>query len=182
MEGRAVDFYSEMIIPFSGLKPGQYQFDFDVEGSFFENFEYSEIIQAAVKVSCLLDRKPRMLVFDFNIDGTVTLPCDRCLEECVVPVSGKERYIVKFGPERLEESEEVLVISEQEHEIDLRQVIFEYIHLALPLKRVHGEDEFGRSLCNPEMIRFITDPGDEAKTDPRWDALKDLKGFETTEE
>lgn len=177
-----MDFYSEMIIPFSGLKPGQYHFDFDVDGSFFENFDYSEIIQASVKVACLLERQPRMLIFNFSIEGTVTLPCDRCLEECIVPVSGRERFIVKFGPERHEESEEVLVIPEQEHEVDLRQVIFEYIHLALPLKRIHGEDEAGGSLCNPEMIRFITDSGEPPKTDPRWDALKGLKDFETTKD
>ena len=182
MEGSAVEFYSEMIIPFSGLKPGKYQFDFDVEGSFFENFEYSEIMQASVKVACSLDRQPRMLIFDFAIDGKVTLPCDRCLEECEVAVSGKERYIVKFGAQRFEESEEILVITEQEHEVDLRQVIFEYIHLALPLKRIHGEDDMGQSFCNPEMIKFITDAPEFIREDPRWETLKKLKDSETKKE
>jgi uncharacterized metal-binding protein YceD (DUF177 family) len=173
-----MEFFQEMIIPFSGLKPGIHSFSFKVDGSFFRNFEYSEIMQADLIVDLVMERQPRLLVFEFDIRGTVTVPCDRCLEEYIQDISGRERLIVKFGEQHHEETEEILVITEQEHQVDLRQVIFEYIHLALPIRRVHGEDEQGNSLCDPGVTGFISNKPDicgEDKTDARWDALKRLK-------
>jgi len=162
-----------MIIPFIGLKAGIHPYHFDIDGSFFENFEQSEIGQGKVSIDCTLDRQARMLVFDFDIQGVVRVPCDRCLGEYDQPVEGHPRLIVKYGEEHLEETDEILVITEQEYEIDLRQYIYEYIHLMLPFRKVHGTDESGRSLCDPEIEKYMAPEQEgELKTDPRWDGLK----------
>ena len=167
--------YRDMIIPFVGLKPGIHQYRFDIDGSFFENFEGSEIGQGKVNIDCQLDRQARMLVFDFDIKGVVSVPCDRCLEDYDQPVEGHQRLIVKYGEEHQEETDEILVITEQEYEIDLRQFVYEYIYLMLPFRKVHGTDDKGRSLCNPEVEKYIApDENEDLKTDPRWDDLKKL--------
>ena len=147
-----MEHFRNMIIPFRGLKTGIHDYAFEIDDSFFEAFEYSEISRGSVKVDCTLDRQARMLVFDFNIRGAVRVQCDRCLEEYDQAVSGNQRLIVKIGEEKAEEAEDVIIISEKDHEVDLRQVIFEYIHLLVPYRRVHGLDENGKSLCNEEMI------------------------------
>lgn len=175
MEGIAVEHFRNMIIPFRGLKTGIHEYAFEIDESFFEAFEYSEITRGLVKVDCKLDRQARMMVFDFSIRGTVRVQCDRCLEEYDQEVSGIQRLIVKVGEERVEEAEDVITIPEKDHEVDLRQVIFEYIQLLVPYRRVHGVDENGRSLCNEEMIRLLEKNRTEGITDPRWEQLRKLK-------
>jgi uncharacterized metal-binding protein YceD (DUF177 family) len=169
-----VNYLDQFVIPFSGLKAGSYQYDFNIDDEFFEQFDGSEIRQAAVNVNCELERQQRMLVFHLNISGTVKVPCDRCLEEFDQPIAGRERLIVKFGEERGEETEDIFIITENEHSFNLAPFIFEYINLMLPYRRVHGEDSEGNSLCDPQVTRFIREDETE-KTDPRWDALKQLK-------
>lgn len=169
-----MNYLRHFIIPFSGLKAGNHNFAFKIDDKFFEHFEYSEIREGKVHVDCLLDKQVRMMVLFFDIAGTVRVPCDRCAEEFDQLIEGKQKLIVKFGADHTEESEEVLVITEKEHELDISQFLYEYVHLLLPIKKVHGTDEHGNSLCNPEVIRFIKETEDHP-VDPRWEVLKKLK-------
>jgi uncharacterized protein len=170
----AVNYLRHFIIPFSGLKAGNYPLTFEIEDKFFEQFEYSEIKQGNIHVDCLLDKQVRMMVLSFTITGTVRVTCDRCAGEFDWPVEGSQQLIVKFGQEHTEESEDILVISEKEHELDISQYLYEYVHLLVPIKKVHGTDENGNSLCDPDVIRYIKEEEDHS-ADPRWEILKKLK-------
>jgi uncharacterized metal-binding protein YceD (DUF177 family) len=121
-----------------------------------------------------MEKQQRMLVFHFVISGTVRVPCDRCSAEFDLPLEGEERLIVKFGEEHGEETEDIFIITENEHSIDLAPFLFDYINLLVPYRRVHGEDENGNSLCDPEVTKYISDI-DDGRTDPRWSELKDFK-------
>lgn len=160
----------DFIIPFVGLKEGEHEFAFDLDGKFFESFEYSEIKTGRVHVDMRLEKQNRMMIFNFIIKGFVKLPCDRCLDEMDFPIDGAERLIVKFGEEWKEETDEILIIPERESSIDVSGFIYEYIMLLLPYQRVH-EDE---SLCNRDVAdKLASHKANE--TDPRWEALKELK-------
>lgn len=176
--GKAVDVRKEFLIPFSGLKEGFHEYDFKITDEFFESFEYAEVEKGNLDVHVVLERQPRMLIFDFTIHGTVTIPCDRCLEDYMQELHGEERLIVKLGSEYDEESDEIIVIPDSEHRIDISHLVYEYLVLLLPYKRIHGEDKEGKSLCNPEILKLIDDHTVEDSTDPRWEALKKLKGKE----
>jgi uncharacterized protein len=169
-----VNYLRHFIIPFSGLKVGNHTFNFEIDDKFFEHFDYSEIRKGRLHVDCLLDKQVRMMVLYFDINGIVRIPCDRCAEEFDQPIYGSQKLIVKFGTDHKEESEDILVITEKEHELDISQFLYEYIHLMLPFKNVHGTDENGNSLCNPEVIRYIIEK-EEHPVDPRWEALQKLK-------
>jgi uncharacterized protein len=162
------------IIPFSGLKAGNHPFTFEIEDAFFEHFEYSEVRKGKLHVDCMLDKQSRMMVLYFDISGEVIVPCDRCGEDFNLPVEGSEKLIVKFGTDHQEESEDILVITEKEHELDVSQFLYEYVHLLLPMQKIHGNDENGNSLCNPEVTRYIKENEDHP-ADPRWEVLKKLK-------
>ncbi|HSG67804.1 MAG TPA: DUF177 domain-containing protein, partial [Bacteroidales bacterium] len=142
----------DFMIPFVGLKEGNHDYAFDIDGKFFESFEYSEITQGKAHIDVALERKERMLIFTFDFRGFVTVPCDRCAEDMEYPVKGHERLIVKFGHEFNEESEEIFVIPDTESHIDISTFIYEYIMLSLPIKRVHPE---GEEACNPEVIEKL---------------------------
>lgn len=167
-------YLKQFVIPFTGLKAGNYTFAFEIDDRFFEHFEYSEIQHGRIHVEVVMERQPRMMIFNFLITGQVTIPCDRCGEIYSQSVDGEEKLIVKFGEDHHEETEDILIIREDEHEFDLSQFIYEYIHLLLPLKKVHGTDEQGESLCNPEITGRIIRT-EEHPVDPRWEKLKDLK-------
>ena len=107
-----MNYLDQFVIPFSGLKTGNYQYDFNIDKKFFEHFDQSEIKQASVKVKIGMERQVRMMVFNFDISGTVSVPCDRCLEEFDQPVEGKEMLIVKFGESHGEETEDIFIITE----------------------------------------------------------------------
>jgi len=116
-----------------------------------------------------------MMVLSFDISGELETACDRCLGKLVLQADINQTYIIKFGYERVEESEDVLVIPENEYQIDVSGLIFDYISLFIPFKKVHGEDEKGTSLCTGEVIAKLNEIVDHEDIDPRWEALKNIK-------
>jgi uncharacterized metal-binding protein YceD (DUF177 family) len=75
----------------------------------------------------------------------------------------------------MEESEDVVVIPETEYQFDLSSYIYEFIHLALPVRLLHPDDEDGNSTCDPDMLRLLETLAPTGDTfDPRWEALKKL--------
>ncbi|MBZ0242329.1 MAG: DUF177 domain-containing protein, partial [Bacteroidales bacterium] len=75
----------------------------------------------------------------------------------------------------LEESEEVIVIPADQHQYDSSHLLYEYIMLLLPLRKVHPDDENGNNLCNPEVIEKLNWHQATTVIDSRWEVLKKLK-------
>lgn len=142
-----MDVAKRYTIPYKGLKNGHHEFDFEVDGSLFEAFENQEIKRAACRVHIDLERAERMLTLLTTIEGAVTVPCDRCLEDCDVPVHFEGELLVRLSNETDEYDGEVMWLSPSESELPLAQYIYESIVLALPYQRVHPDGG-----CNPEML------------------------------
>ena len=162
-------------IAFSGLKPGTYAFDFKVGKEFFELVDDAEIRDGAVSVSVAMAREERMMDLHFSIAGTVKVACDRCNELMEIAVNGTERLIVKLGDHYEEVSEDIQIIPETAHQFDLSSFIYEYVHLRLPIRRVHPDDAEGNSQCDPDMLHKLNELNRREKTDPRWDALNQFR-------
>ncbi|MCF8267802.1 MAG: DUF177 domain-containing protein [Ignavibacteriales bacterium] len=163
------------IIPFKGLSLGVHEYQWDITKKFFELLENQDIKDCNLQVNLSLEKQERMLNLMFEISGELEVECDRCLGKLVLPVQINEPYFIKFGEERIEESEEVLVIPESDYQIDISELIFDYISLSLPIKKVHGEDKKGNSLCDPEILNKLNRYSEKSEIDPRWEALKKLK-------
>lgn len=170
-----MNYLEQYIIPFSGLRLGVHPFEFKVDDRFFDQFEYSEIKSGSVDVHVVMDREDRMLVLDFHIRGKISLPCDRCLEPISLEVEGKEKLVVKLGDHYEEESEVVEIIPETDKILNISSYIYEYLHLLLPAKRVHPNDENGLSTCEPEVLKKLKELDEQHVPDPRWEALNKLK-------
>ncbi|MCF6342205.1 MAG: DUF177 domain-containing protein [Bacteroidales bacterium] len=161
-------------IPFKGLSLGNHSFDFEVGQAFFESFAYFEGISGSLKAHVDLLKESRLMNLDFQIEGNINLPCDRCLERFDQPVTGRFRLIVRFGDTFVEESDEVIVLPFSESNIALDQYLFEYISILLPLQNIHPDDENGESGCNITMTGQLNQYAKQ-KEDPRWEVLKKLK-------
>lgn len=161
----------EFIVPFFGLKQGKHEFDFDINRAFFENFDNALIEDGDLQVHLELEKTSNMLLLNFTAGGVVYTECDRCGDALALPVNGKERLIVKFGSESYDDiTDEILTLGYDEHEIDLTQPIYEVLVGLLPTRRLHESE----TECNQEVIEKLEQAKQqqEAKTDPRWAALK----------
>ncbi len=170
-----MDYLEQYIIPFGGLKPGEHPFNFEIDSTFFDRFEYSQIKNGHLFVDLVLDKQENMLVFSFTLHGEVVVPCDRCNESLTLNIEGVEELIVKFGTDYHEENELIQIIPEGTRRFDIGPFIYEYIHLLLPAKKVHPDDDQGNATCNPEILKRMESPEESGETDPRWEVLKKLK-------
>ena len=170
----------EYLIPFVGLKIGKHQFDYQIDNTFFKNFDYDEFNAVSVKVDIVLEKKSTMLELDFKHKGTVNVPCDVSGEEFDLPIKGKLKLLVKFGDAFNDENEELLILPHGEYQVDVSQYIYELIILSVPLRRVHPGVKDGSLSDVIEKLESLS-PKENKKEeqqnndiDPRWENLKKL--------
>ena len=105
------------VIQFAGLKEGRHEFKFDVDDSFFEQFESSEIKKGKLAVRVILDKNRQVLEMGFFIQGTVQSICDRCLDELDLPLQYQGKLFFKFGEESYELTDEIIILSSSEYRL-----------------------------------------------------------------
>lgn len=164
----------DYIIQFVGFELGEHHLRFEVDDAFFGSFEFSQIQHGNIQVDVSFEKQERMMVFTIRLSGKVLVACDRCSDEFYLPIADKQQLIVKYGSGYLEENEDVVVVPESEHKFDLAPYIYEFVHLALPVKIVHPYDENGNSTCDPDMLERLNKFAPAAKVDPRWESLRNL--------
>lgn len=181
-------------VDLKNLSPGVHEFEYFLENKFFIDIDGTEVQKGKVKVLLTVKRASIMFEMNFQITGIVSAPCDRCLDDLDLPVETKNRLVVKFGKEYAEESDEIVVIPEEEGAINLAWFLYEFIALSVPMKRVHPPGKCNKAMSsklkkhvarNPEEEDDYS-PADEAEDiivddapgdiDPRWDALKGFTG------
>lgn len=143
---------NKYLIPVNGLAPGKTEYAWSVGKEFFEEFDNTEVLDADLLVKVVVEKSGRHIVFDCNISGVITVSCDRCLADLGIPVDTQAGFSVRYeGQDSGAEAErEVISLSENDAELDLRQIIYDYACLALPMQRVHPEGE-----CDPEVTKYI---------------------------
>ena len=168
----------EFNIPFSGLKLGKHHFEYQIDKSFFDSFDYDEFNAASVHVDVILDKMSTVMELEMLAKGTVNVACDISNEPYDQPVEGSLKLVIKFGDAYSDEDDEILVLPHGEHQFNIAQYVYEMIVLSVPSKRVHPGVLDGS--LQSEMLRKLQElqpkeTGNKTeKTDPRWDALRNL--------
>ncbi|WP_461789495.1 YceD family protein [Pedobacter sp.] len=169
-------------IPFTGLKLGKHSFDFEIDKSFFDEFEHSLVKDGTLKAEVELDKQETMLILTFHVSGTIKLNCDKCLSDFDQPIELNERQIVKFAEEAEGEEEdlEIIILPRKETAIDVSELIYEFITVAVPF--INKCEQAGQN-CDEQMLATLdklaagntNEAQEEQSSDPRWEALKKLK-------
>ena len=164
-------------IPLNGLKEGSHLYDFKIDDNFFAEFEESEVKSADLEVIVKLVKRSAHMEMNVVLKGTVEIICDRCLENYSQEIEAENELFIKYGDSWEEIDDKVIMVPYGESEFDLRQLIYEFTHLGLPLKRIHPDDGEGKNSCSQEMLKKLGEhsTGHESGTDPRWQDLKMLK-------
>lgn len=164
-------------IPFVGLKDGNHLFEYQIDNTFFEAFNYNEFTNSNVKVNLDFAKKSTLLELSFTAKGSVHIPCDITYEFFDLEIESNLNLLVKFGSEFNNDNDEILILPHNAFEIDIAQYIYEMIVLAIPSKRVHPDVLNGtmksEALKKLEQLR-VKEIKKTEETDPRWDKLKDL--------
>ncbi|MGD9978162.1 MAG: DUF177 domain-containing protein [Bacteroidales bacterium] len=175
--GNILSTYS---INFKGLNVGRHSFEFDLNNAFFCEFEEGEISRGQLKVAVNLNKLSHLLEFKISIKGNVQVVCDRCLELFDLPITYKGVLFAKIGlAEENGTDGDIIFLSEEDHEVNLAQYLYESVCLSLPLQRYHGINGTNPDICDKEMLAKMgvatenTVADDEI--DPRWEKLKNFR-------
>ena len=172
---------NNFIIQFGGLKDGVHYFVFEINKEFFDLIEYSELHNSSINLKVELIKNTTNLIFNFKFTGFVNLICDRCLDEFQHNIEFEEVLYIKFGEENQEIDADLIVMKQGNTQINLLEIIYQFIIVNLPIKKVHPNDKNANSTCNTDMLNRINGFDVENKSeqeeilDSRWNELKKLR-------
>lgn len=151
--------------------------EWQLDNRFFQSLEDAQVQNGSLHVSGSIRKAVGFFELLLHTEGTVQVPCDRCLDMMDQPIEADLRLVVKLGPEYQEE-DDIITVDENEGVLQTAWFIYESIVLAVPIQHVHQPGE-----CNDAMMRVLeehsaarsSDADAEENIDPRWSALKNLK-------
>ena len=123
------------VVQLTSLAPGTNHLEWHAGAEFFEGFGNVDILDADLEVTAHVLSRGLTVEVSCTLTGSVTVACDRCLEDLVIPVDTafEETYTPEGG------------------ELDLSQDVYDYVCTSLPLQRVHPEGE-----CNQETTKYLS--------------------------
>ncbi len=162
------------------------RFGYDIDKAFFER------IDGMIDDGCLttevefLGCSAGVFKFSVHSEGTVKVPCDRCMSDVELRIDTTDELCAKLGAEYSDEGD-CVVVPENEGELDLSLLIYEFIVLSMPIRCVHEpgmcDDTVMELLSEHQVARSNQDGGSEVDSDStdagdvvdeRWAALKKL--------
>ena len=170
---RTMTQLNEYVIPIGGLALGQHEYTYSIDSSFFKAIDNSEVESGKVEMRVRLEKQTTMAVVDFEQLGNVQVNCDRCGDVLEHSINATNQLVIKFNDADFNDNDDVVILNELDNRFDLTHYFYEYIHLEIPLKRLHADTE-----CNPDVLRKLEElqgvKNDPAYVDPRWEELKNI--------
>lgn len=174
-----LDILSQYRIPFKGLKQGVHHFRFEAGEDFFKCFAGSAIGKSSIQVDVKFDKRESFFILDFYIGGTVEAECDRCAEKFNQEIIDEHRVYVKFDEQAKQQNQgddDIAYISASDVYVDVSQLIYELVHLSLPMQKICPLKADGSPGCNEKVLKILEGKKQQDnEPDPRWAALKNIK-------
>ena len=176
----ALGAYSINIV---GLSNKQHHFQYEFGDEFFRKYGIDPVSEGTFAVDLLLDKRETFLEAELKIRGTARLICDRSLEPFDFPIEITRKIEFKYGDKDEEVTDEIMIIHRDTATLEVGHYIYEFIALAIPLKKLHpkfkDEEEQDEGLSTGKIVYSSESEQDENKdgneVDPRWNILKKLK-------
>ncbi len=152
-----------------------HELEFEIDDALLSMTENSALSKGKGVCKLQLQKSETMITLHFSIQANVELTCDRSLDKYSHPMSIEEDFIIKFGEEDDDSNEEYTIIRKDTPSIFVDGLIYEFISLAVPMKKLHPRYEGQET---PDLIYSTKGSVEEKKeevVDPRWEALKKLK-------
>ncbi|MGN0190579.1 MAG: YceD family protein [Candidatus Cryptobacteroides sp.] len=154
--------YKFLLVDLNGLSSGERQWSGTLDERFFVSFGNTEILDADVSVEVRAGKTASGARVDVFMEGTLTVSCDRCLEDLQMPVESEALLEVRHEGRTEtapEDDRELIFIGVEETELDLSQIVYDYLCLSLPIQRHHEDGK-----CNPRVLEYLNAGKSEEKT------------------
>jgi uncharacterized metal-binding protein YceD (DUF177 family) len=122
---------------------------FTLDNQFFAELDGPEVQKGNLTVHLQVRRTSGLYVLDFQTEGTIQIPCDRCLDDMNLNISSHDELKVKLGDTYNDENE-IIEIDENEGFLNVAWFIYEFIALNIPMKHVHEPGQ-----CNEAMVEEL---------------------------
>ncbi len=168
----------EFEIAWQGLKPGPHTYTYEIDDRFIQEKEV-ELDESfrnwKAQITLKFDKHENFFMLHFDIDGHVTVPCDRCGDDFELRLWDEFDLVIKLtgdDVEKIEEEDDVVFIPRSETVIDISNWLYEFLMLSVPLQHIHPDDKKALSLL--DKLSEQTEP----VANPLWKGLESLKGIE----
>ena len=163
----------QMIIKYTNFSDGIHSFRLSEP---VKNLGLEELFFGNVEVDCKMDKSLHQIVLDCDLLVHSKLVCDRCAVEFETNLTSHFQISYLFSRETVKSDEyNVKYLSPDQEKINLKDDIYEYAELSIPLKRLCKDDCQG--LC-PHCGKNLNEEKCNCKyetTHDIWEPLKKLK-------
>ncbi len=138
--------FTDFKLMLKSLPEGEHTFEYHLDKQFFINMENSDVRDADVNVKLDVDHRGDAYVLAFHLTGTLTVLCDRCLDELPLDIDATYGLTVKYGDEYNDDSDTLLVIPESDNYLNVAYMIYDTAVLAIPPRHVHPQGKCNRAM------------------------------------
>lgn len=144
----------DLTISLNEVTGGAKVFDWRVGLEFFQSFENENILGADVEVKVSISKVEGSFLVDVALNGTLTVPCDRCGEAVELPCRTKASLIAMHQEEDSDiwekDGREIIPLPTDASALDLSQDIYDFAILSLPMKCAHKKGQ-----CSAEALAAL---------------------------
>lgn len=175
----------EFEIAFVGLKPGNHEYRYTVNDRFFEEYNDQDFRNVDAVVRLMLEKNNGFMILRFETGGKAEVTCDRCNNNLPIQLFDEFTVTVKMtdDPEIMnnqEEDPDVYYISRGESHLDVKDWIYEFVNLSIPMQKTCEYENMDGPHCNPTARELLNNMKAEGKegTNPIWKGLEKFRDLE----
>ena len=173
-------------IAFVGLKPGVHEFEYQIDDRFFEDYQEQDFHNCKAHVKLFLEKNTSFMMLKIEVGGTVELNCDRCSSNLPFQLFDEFHVTVKMvdDPEVMNDQEEdpdVYYISRGEGHLSVKDWIYEFINLSIPMQRTCSYENMDGPYCNPaarDILKKMEQDKNEQEN-PIWKGLNKFRDLDS---
>lgn len=161
-----------MKIIIANLADGEHKYEFKEPISFFEVNDIKA--KEDISVEATLFKSNLQIHAKVNIKGELVFPCDRCTDDFIFLLNTDFEMVYKYTKDSTElesnDDENIFFVSPVTNNIDLKDIVREYILLALPMRKVPEETDGICTYCKKD-IKEILRIENKQEINPVWEKL-----------
>ena len=105
----ALGKFDKYKVELKNMKADSAKYEFTLDNQFFVDLDGPEVQKGKLTVELNVKKTSGVFLLDFQTEGFVIVPCDRCLDEMELPVSTSDKLKVKLGSSFAEEDRKSVV-------------------------------------------------------------------------
>jgi len=137
------------IIDLKRLPVGRHNFDIELDDTFFDSLEKTEILSGKVAAQVTLNLREEDYELNIAVHGTVFVVCDRCLDPMSLEINDEQKI---FSEDEVVPDESEKTQDGKGNSLDLSWLVYEIVSINIPIVHSHQPGD-----CNQQMELLLHD-------------------------